>query len=56
MKYFYDFLQVLRQRGYWDIWAQASNYAGYEQQIYTFAEKRASYVVKYMDDLLPELE
>ena len=56
LKYYYDFLQILNMKGYWDIWSRAENYAGYEKQIYTFAEKRAGYVVKYMDELLPELQ
>ena len=54
--YFYQHLQNLNRKGNWNIWAQPQNYAAYEQQIYTFAEKRAGYVVRYMDDLLPELE
>ena len=54
--YFYEHLQNLNRKGNWNIWAQPQNYAAYERQIYTFAEKRAGYVVRYMDDLLPELE
>ena len=56
LTYYYDFMEILRRRGYFDVWAQPSNYAGYEQQIYTFAERRAGYVVRYMEELLPELE
>jgi len=55
LKYYYDFLQIMKRKGYWDIWSEASHYSGYEQQIYTFAEKRAAYVLRYMDDLLPEM-
>ena len=48
-------MEIQNRKGYWDLWAKYSLYDGYEQQIYTFAEKRAGYVVKYMDALLPEL-
>ena len=54
--YFYEHLQNLRRKGNWNIWAQPQNYAGYEKQIYTFAEKRAAFVIKYMDELLPAIE
>ena len=54
--HYYDFMEIQNRKGYWDLWAKYSLYSGYEQQIYTFAEKRAGYVVKYMDALLPELE
>ena len=53
---YYDFLEILNRRGDWTIWTRPENYANNEKQIYTFAEKRAGYVLKYMDELLPELE
>ncbi len=56
LAHYYDFLEVLKRRGNWDIWTQAENYAGNEKQIYTFAEKRAGYVIRYMDELLPEIK
>ena len=46
----------MRRKGNWNIWAQPQNYASYEKQIYTFAEKRAGYVIKYMEELLPAIE
>ena len=52
---YYDFLQILNRRGDWTIWTTAENYANNEKQIYTFAEKRGAYVIRYMDELLPEL-
>lgn len=53
---YYDFLDILNRRGDWTIWTKVENYANNEKQIYTFAEKRGAYVIKYMDELLPELE
>ena len=52
---YYDFLEILNRRGDWTIWTTYENYANNEKQIYKFAEKRAGYVLKYMDELLPEL-
>ncbi|MBR5177746.1 MAG: CotH kinase family protein [Lachnospiraceae bacterium] len=53
---YYDFLDILNRRGDWTIWTRVENYANNEKQIYTFAEKRGAYVIRYMDELLPELE
>ena len=55
LAHYYNFIEVLNRRGDWTMWTQASNYANNEKQIYTFAEKRPGYVIRYMDELLPEL-
>ena len=54
LTHYYNFLEVLNRRGDWTIWTKASNYANNEKQIYTFAQKRQAYVIRYMDELLPE--
>ena len=53
---FYDFMERMRRLGEDSLWAQASLYAGYEQEIFEFARDRAGYILGYIDELLPELE
>ena len=55
LAHYYNFIQVLKRRGDSTMWTTPENYAGTEKQIFTFAEKRAGYVIRYMDELLPEL-
>ncbi|MCR5768927.1 MAG: CotH kinase family protein [Lachnospiraceae bacterium] len=53
---FYDYMERMRRLGEDSLWAQESLYAGYEQEIFEFARDRGGYVLKYLDELLPELE
>lgn len=53
--YFYDFMENETRKGVEDLWAREYNLASNEQQIFDFAENRGTYVVKYMNELLPSL-
>lgn len=55
LAYYYRHLKQLSGKGDETIWSQAGHYAGYEEQIFEFAANRAEYIIKYMDQLLPEL-
>jgi len=55
LAYYYRHLKQLAGKGDDSIWSQAGHYAGYEEQIFTFAAKRGEYIIKYMDELLPEI-
>ena len=54
LAYFYKYIEQQNRKGDRDMWATPSNYNGTESGILEFAKKRAAYVIKYMDKLLPE--
>jgi len=56
LAYYYDFIDELRHKGDFTLWTSAGYYVGVEQQILNFAKDRAKYVIRYMDNLLPEIE
>lgn len=53
LEYFYDYMERLRRKGDWSIWARPEHYEDYEEQIRDFAEERAEYVAEYLERLLP---
>lgn len=55
LAYLYKYIQQRRRKGDSTMWSEPSHYSGYEQQILNFARDRALYVVKFMDQLLPEI-
>ncbi|MBO4415690.1 MAG: CotH kinase family protein [Lachnospiraceae bacterium] len=56
LEQYYLFLERMRRLGEDSLWTTASNYQGNEDQIFEFARDRAGYILRYLDELLPELE
>ena len=56
LEQYYMFLERMRRLGEDSLWTTASNYQGNEDQIFEFARDRAGYILRYLDELLPELE
>lgn len=54
LDFFYRYLKQLNGKGDWSIWSESYHYKNYEEQIYEFAEKRADYVLRYMNEILGE--
>lgn len=55
LEYFYKYMEQENRKGNTDFWTNSNTYLDSEKDIYDFAKKRGSYVIKYMDKLLPEL-
>lgn len=56
LEYFYKYIEQQNRKGDTAMWTSPENYYGTEDDIIEFAKKRASYVIKYMDRLLPAIE
>lgn len=55
LKQYYLFFERMRRLGDDSLWTTEDYYQGCEDQIYQFAKDRVGYVLRYLDELLPEL-